>query len=233
MKRLILVTTLCILFLVACAPNEAQLREQHAEAAQAEAAAAKSWLEVEIDKAAMPAIIAERIQQARTREAAFTIAVLSLTAAISILAISGSIGTGRYVLNRLSSVYADQRGIFPLQIKQGKTVTGEAFVIVHDANRQLGPTTIYQIGNSSPQQTEKLPEDPRALLEVTTNAQRAATVAAVAPHVAGRMNADVLPGVRIVGAPVNTLPDVTKSSLETSHVKRLLADVLDEDEEGG
>lgn len=233
MKKLISAILLSVIFLAGCTPSAEELRKQRAEASKVEAEAAQAWLDVKINEAAMQAVIAERIQQARTREIAFTITLLSLAFAFGIVAITGSIGTGRYVFNRLSSVYADSRGIFPLQIKQGIGPAREPYVIVHDANRQLGATTIYQIGQGGPRQTEHRPEDARPFLEVTTNAQRAATVAAIAPHVGNRVSPDVLPGARSVGAPVASLPDVTRSNLEPSHVRRLLADVLDDDEEGG
>jgi hypothetical protein len=213
-------------------PTAAELREQHARASQAEAEADKAWTDANTSRASASATIARKMVEEEIRMGAVTVLVIGLVGCILLLGFFTSTGVGNWIRIRLSSVYPNAQGIFPVLIRQVES-RGQRFIIAHDPNRQLGPTTIYHIQpGEPPRSTHELPADSRPLLEVTTNAQRAATIAAIAPHVKGSQIAEVLPAPKMIGQPIDDLPEVKPASIEPSHVQRLLAEVGGDDEEG-
>lgn len=240
-KSFALLCLVGMLSLTGCSPSEAEIRRQNAEASVTEAKAAQILAETR-DKQTTESTINSKIvvNEAITRTKiivnsalgfGFAIIVLGLAVSAAICLYNFTVGFSERTRNQLISVHPNERGIYPLQMKQGRDPSGNPFMIVHDPNRQVGATTIYHLeAGQSPKQVNP-PASEQASVEITANAQRQAVLANMALH----QPRTITPQDIILANPAPpqvtpALPEARQSTLDASHIERLLAEVMEDEE---
>lgn len=188
-------------------------RRLAADADKAEAAAAQAWLDYQTNQAALKSKIAT--QNAVT---------YALGIAVGILAIGGAIAAVLWIHKKVSTIYPNDSGQWPVIIRKGR-----GWTLLHDPNRGLGPATlIAKDASSGPSISFALPADGETMAQVASQAQAVSLITAasrgrgqITPESRGLLETLSRPRVS------KSLPPVLPSNLELSHIERLIAE--DED----
>ena len=156
---------------------------------------------------------------------------------VLVLAVGSAFAAVAWLNKRATSVYPNDAGQYPVIVKR----SWSGVTIVHDPNRALGPTTIYTAPSLAgmlsgrkgqlPAAQFPMPGSESSMLQLATQAQAVGLVAAATrnslgvgdPRQAGQL-AQALIERPALSAP---LPPVRLSSLEPSHVERLLLESQD------
>jgi hypothetical protein len=186
--------------------------ERYAAQAQAD----QAWSEAEAARNALPATTLRN-----------TLVATGIGTGTLVLVIGSALALVAWLNKRAACIYPNDAGIYPVIVRR----TWNGTTIVHDPNRALGPTTIYTTPTIFNQltagqvATAQFPQagGENAMLQLSTQAQAVSLLAATTrnqneAHQA-RQLAQNLFGRPAICAP---LPPVKPSSLELSHVERLL-----------
>ncbi len=137
-----------------------------------------------------------------------------------VLAVGSAFAAVAWVNKRATAVYPNSAGLYPVIVRRSL----DGVTIVHDPNRALGPTTVYQvptwldrlargrIGDSPLQVSFPQPGSEPAVMQITGQAQVAQIAAAQnrwprLPPVAGRMTVRE-GGERMLPVPTTRMPAV-------------------------
>ncbi|MBN1889421.1 MAG: hypothetical protein JW850_15610 [Thermoflexales bacterium] len=148
-----------------------------------------------------------------------TLAALGVGAGALVLTVGLAFAAVAWVGKHASAVYPNGAGLYPVIVRR----TWNGVTIMHDPNRALGPTTVYQVptwldrlargraGDSPLRVSFPQPGSEAAVVQITGQAQVAQIAAAQnrwprLPPVAGRMT--VHEGERMPPAPTTRMPAV-------------------------
>jgi hypothetical protein len=197
--------------------------ERQILAAQAD----KAWMEAEAMRQAVPAATLRNM-----------LVYAGTGIGVVVLAIGSAFAVVAWLNKRATAVYPNGAGQYPVIVKR----SWNGVTIVHDPNRALGPTTIYTTpslvdvvlrkGNQSPAAQFPASGSEGSMLQLATQAQAIGLVAAASRNAtrggerAEQLAQTLLNRPAMPAGPIG-LPPVRASSLEPSHVERLLIEAED------
>ena len=205
------------------AAAEAYQRQLAAQASEAEAKAAKAWVDTQTEQQAADSILAGKEITHLGLSATVIILLTGGATALSIIGIGGALAAVRWAHRKATTIYPNQSGQWPIILFGGKDSAGHAWSIAHDPNRSLGPITIHQLTEQARPFTEfPTPADATTMAQITTQAQAINLVAAN-----GQSNHPTQATTeRFIGSMLRPrpadLPEIRPSQWDTSHVDRLL-----------
>lgn len=162
---------------------------------------------------------------------------IGLGLSVLVLVVGSAFAAVAWLNKHATSIYPNSAGLYPVIVKRA----WNGLTFVHDPNRALGSTTIYNVpglsgllpgqGVQAPDAQFPLGGGESSLLQLATQAQAVGLMAAATRHKtddAGARQvgqlAEALINRPAISAP---MPPVRPSSLEPSHVARLLVEAED------
>ena len=140
--------------------------QDYAEADRVRQEAADRAADAAVARAAAQAEAAGTVPSAVARN---TLVNVGLGVGAAILSVGAALALGAWLHRRAATVYPNAAGQYPLVLEKNRR-TGE--VMVHDANRALGASTLYTPAGQAPRQVSApLAADSATQAQITTQAQ--------------------------------------------------------------